>query len=264
MPDFSRHEVDALMRILYGQDQSNGEDGVSEELLKALGCSYEVSQLSRAENETVTSLRHFDSRISTILEKAICEWDMKDDSGRFLCPEEDCRYAHLLRKRVKNHLGVVHRKVVCPQCGDVINRKQMEQHFKSKHELKGEVKVEKNDETVEDDSDNDDHVSSVKYEDEDRAWAKDSDEDYAPSKKKIKKGRTYDVGEGADDNGARSRENPGNLLCSVDGCEFSSKNRAAMNSHMSQDHRKITCSYCNKKVITKLWYPPHCICSVRI
>ena len=251
MPDFSRCEVDALMRILYGRDQPNGEDGVSEELLKALGCSYEVSQLSRAEGETSTGLPHFDSRVSTILEKAICDWDTKDDSGRILCPEEDCGYAHLLRKRVRNHLGAVHRKVVCPQCGDVINRKEMEQHFKGKHSLKGEVKVEKDDEafkTLEDDSDNDEHVSSLKYKNEDDSWAKDSDADYAPPKKKTKKGRKYNAGGGADDIGIGSNENPDNMLCSVDGCDFSSAKRAAMNSHMSKDHRKITCSYCNKKV----------------
>ena len=34
MPDFSRSEVDALLRVLYGRDS---DDGVSEELLKALG-----------------------------------------------------------------------------------------------------------------------------------------------------------------------------------------------------------------------------------
>ena len=239
MPDFSRKEVDALMRILYGQDQPNGEDEVTEELLKALGCSYEVSQLLRAEDET-----HVDIRVSSILEKATCDWDVKDESGRFLCPEDDCSYAHMLRKRMKNHLGAVHRKVVCPQCGDVINRKEMEPHFRGKHELKGEVKLEKDDEAVkkiEDDTDDDEHVPSVKYKNEDDTWAKDSDEDYAPSKKKTKKGRK--------DMGIRSSENPESMLCSVGGCEFSGANRAAMSSHMSKDHRKITCAYCNKKVI---------------
>ena len=214
MPDFTRCEVDALMKILYGQDQLNDEDGVSEDLLKALGCSYEVSQLTRAEGGF-----YFDSRVSSLLEKAVCDWDTRDDLDRFLCPEENCSYAHIMRKRVRNHLGAVHRKMVCPQCGDVINRKEMESHFVGKHALKGEVKVEVNVEAIKsdgDDSENNERVPSVKTKDEDGAWTKESeeDEDYAPPKKRTKKGRKSNAGGG---------ENPG----------------------------KITCAYCNKKVTAK-------------
>ena len=243
LPDFSRSEVDALLRVLYGRD---GDDGVPEELLNVLGCSYEVAQLTtcRLEGET----------------PGTCEWDMKDNSGTFLCPEADCGYAHMLKKRLSNHLSVAHRKTVCPKCGMLINRKQMEQHFKSDHELKGDLKVETNEEAESEASmalPGDDGDDDIDVKDE---WDKDADEDYAPPRKKTKKGRKGGV---AENNGpsrpdrGRHRmqnyvedpENPGNLLCSVDGCEYTDTNRAAMNSHMSQLHQKITCVYCNKEVL---------------
>ena len=196
MPDFPRSEVDTLMRVLYGLGLPDGEDGVSDELFKALGCSYEVSQLSRSEGETGTGPPQFDSRVSSLLEKATSDWDTKDDSGRFLCPVQNCDYANILRKRVRNHLGAVHRKLVCPQCGDVIYRKQMELHFEGKHALKEEVKVEKDVQrwtfkgVVENDIDSDEQqeISSVRHKNEHDAWAKESEEDYEPpSKKRIKK-----------------------------------------------------------------------------
>ena len=249
MPDFSRSEVDALLRVLYGRDS---DDGVSEELLKALGCSYEVAQLSRLEGET----------------PAVGDWDlMKDNSGTFLCPEGDCGYADVLKKRLSSHLSVAHRKTVCPKCGMLIDRKLMEQHFKSNHELKEDLKVEKNEDEAsfqgaESETsmalpgDGDDDID-VKYE-----WEKDADEDYAPPSKKAKRGRksvggalTYNNGPSKPDCGRRRKQNyvedpdnPGNLLCPVDGCEYSDTNRTAMSSHMSQLHQKITCAYCNKEV----------------
>ena len=230
MPDFPRSEVDTLMRVLYGLGLPDGEDGVSEELFKALGCSYEVSQLMRTEGETATGPLQFDSRVSSLLEKAISDWDTKDDSGRFLCPEQNCDYANMLRKRVRNHLGAVHRKVVCPQCGDVINRKEMEQHFKGKHALKEEVKLEKDVRrwtfrgVVENDIDSDEQlISSAKHKNEHDAWAKESDEDYEPPpKKRTKKGRKPETGGGDSDGGSENRK--------------------------SEKPGKVTCAYCNKKV----------------
>jgi hypothetical protein len=136
LPDFTLGQVDALMRTLYGIEEQNDDLDVPDDLLKTLGCSYEVSQQTSFEAQEPRP-PHFVGRIADALgpgERGI--WDFARDGGdgeKFLCPVDDCNYGHELRKRVNNHVSVVHRKVVCPKCGSWISRKNMEQHFRSVH-----------------------------------------------------------------------------------------------------------------------------------
>jgi transcriptional regulator NrdR family protein len=121
--------------------------------------------------------------------------------------------------------------------------------------------------------DDEDKESKGRY-DSDYIWTNDADDDYVPppptvaaatAAKTRKRKRKTRIKEDAgaevrlldSDTGVHDRrrreykedpDNPGSLLCPVDGCDHSSESRANMNSHMSQVHRKILCTYCNKKI----------------
>ncbi len=230
LPDFTLSEVDDLMRVVYGvPGDGNESSSVSKELIAALGCSYEVAQ-----HVSHDLTLHYGKEPRRLSSKA---WDFQQDAGgEFRCPVEGCEQGHGTRTALIHHLCAEHRKSACLLCSRWVDRRAMEDHFAAEHAETYSAKDEPggggNTDVIETHTGDDENV-----------WTKDVDEEYVPAPQcptKRRKRKRKGSPSNARSVKQKRREfkedpdNPGSLLCPVDGCDFTDESRKTMNSHVMQ------------------------------
>ena len=130
LPDFDGSEVKSALEMIYGCRDFNRENRV----LDALGCFKAESGVKRVKvaEEEVKAVKYAETRIYP-----------RNGNGEFECPVAECGYKSGDKKKVHNHVSVVHRKVKCPKCDKRMSRKNVRGHVKRVHSNNGKKDVNK-------------------------------------------------------------------------------------------------------------------------
>lgn len=144
LPDFDLEEIFEEVKLMYG---IKGQESKNETFWEVMNGG-KVKNLDEKPNI-------FNHEINTVSEKVkgqseeeidkIAEDDIRtprytlkrhyptDVDGQLMCPVVNCQYKSEDRRKIHNHVSVVHRKVKCPKCPKVMSRKNVAGHVARMH-----------------------------------------------------------------------------------------------------------------------------------